>query len=231
VAPDERFTWLSDVTPADWLKPRLHPFLQDTGSVVPVGFEAYCRVFHPVEQHGYRRRWADIAAENHKVVHPEMQFHAISQPPGRPMPSNYERGTGPNWGSLPLPERFRLTLSLRPATTTPDRCWFCVWDGFGLEFGGVSERVRLPNRDYLLYSGPVELSLASFDPPLEETSPNLWWPQDRAWVVATDIDYAWTYVGGTSALVEELLSDDGIEALPAKLTDNPFYYGDDINQV
>ena len=44
---------------------------------------------------------------------------------------------------------------------------------------------------------------------------NLWWPQDRAWFVASEIDLAWTYVGGPAGLIGELLADMRIEALPA----------------
>ena len=39
--------YTSDVSPGRWIKDRLHPFAQDTGSVIPEGFEAYARVFHP----------------------------------------------------------------------------------------------------------------------------------------------------------------------------------------
>jgi hypothetical protein len=72
---------------------------------------------------------------------------------------------------------------LRTATTTPDHCWFCLWEGCaGLDDQGVAERVRLPGRDYLFYAGPVELALES-PAGLEawDQSPNLWWPHDRAW--------------------------------------------------
>jgi hypothetical protein len=37
VPRDERITWLQDVSPADWIGPRLHDFCVDTGSVVPEG--------------------------------------------------------------------------------------------------------------------------------------------------------------------------------------------------
>lgn len=46
-------------------------------------------------------------------------------------------------------------------------------------------------------------------------SPNLWWPEDRAWCVATDIDFTYTYVGGSEACVEAVLAANGIEAHPA----------------
>ena len=62
---------------ANWLVERLHPFGQDTGSIVPEGFEAYCRVFHPHADTG--ERWSEIAARNGRVAHAEMQFHLISR--------------------------------------------------------------------------------------------------------------------------------------------------------
>jgi hypothetical protein len=45
-------------------------------------------------------------------------------------------------------------------------------------------------------------------------SANLWWPEDRSWCVATEIDFTWTYVGGDTAVVQELVEDRTIEAIP-----------------
>ena len=77
-------------------------------------------------------------------------------------------------------------------------------------------RVQLPNRSYLLYQGPAEAALTL--PGLDGTfgqCPNLWWPADRAWCVASEIDLPWTYVGGPRGLIDAILADDRIEALPA----------------
>jgi hypothetical protein len=229
MARDERITWLSDVSPADWIAPRLHPFNEDTGSVVPEGFDAYCRIFHPIEprwSETRRKTWAEIASENGMIAHPEMQFHMINRTVDTAPPLTYESGHGPRWGSLPRRERAELVDVLRPETLSPDRCWFCVWEGFGHNdhSGG---RVRHPNRDYMLYAGAIELALASLDVPT--VSPNLWWPDDRAWIVVTEIDYAWTYVGGSARLVERLLASNKLEVLPTKLSDKPFYSGDVVN--
>jgi hypothetical protein len=230
-----RIEWSQDVTAANWLVERLHPFGQDTGSIVPEGFDAYCRVFHPNADTG--ERWSDIAARNGRVAHAEMQFHLISRPAGTPAdrrdPGN--RGTGPEWGSLPVAQRRALIDLLRPGTTSPGRCWFCLWDGWGgLDLGVGSARVLLPGRDYLLYAGPIDLALQpppQSAPPgfVQPQSPNLWWPEDLAWVVATEIDYAWTYVGGSRALIDGLLADPRLEALSAQLSDKPFFDSDVIN--
>ena len=163
-----------------------------------------------------------------------MQIHTISHPVGT-TPPVYDLNDYLNeldWGSLPLPERSILVDVLRSHTNTPDLCWFCLWDGFGdVDFNSVSERVWHPGRSYALYSGPIEMALAPLGrrASWKTHSPKLWWPDDRVWIVATEIDYAWTYVGGTSALIESILTTDGLEALPAQLTDKPFFDSDTVN--
>ncbi|MCA1843856.1 MAG: hypothetical protein LC792_11875 [Actinobacteria bacterium] len=254
VATNGPISWLADVSPASWVASRLRSALEDVGSIIPTGYAAYGRLFHPVEGTDEYRRWADVARDNGRIVHPEMQFHMINRPVGTPAPGGYEPGDGPNWGSLPLDERRGLIEHLSRHTTTPAQCWFCVWEGFGgLDDQGVAARVRLPLRDYLLRRGPIGAAMEptphrqgvgfgvlvatpiGTEPPelpgvfWEDQSPNLWWPEDRAWFVATEIDYAWTYIGGSTELIDELLADDRLEVLPARLTDKPFYDSDTAN--
>jgi hypothetical protein len=61
----------------------------------------------------------------------------------------------------------------------------------------------------------VDAALATAGLGGEHQVANLWWPQDRAWCVATEIDLAWTYVGGPAGLIGQLLAETRIEALPA----------------
>jgi hypothetical protein len=111
-------------------------------------------------------------------------------------------------------------------------------------------RVRLPQRAYLFYAGPIETALrrlpattrsvsrvvsprlpsdeAPADVPLD-SSPNLWWPDDRAWFVATEVDHAWTYVAGSQQLLNRLMAEPRLEILPAETSDNPFVDGDLLN--
>lgn len=203
--------WLRDVSPAAWIGPRLHPFGQDVGSVVPDGFEAYARVFHPVEVDG-PQRWSDVARANGRIVHPEMQFHLISTPRGQTPTEVYGRRE-PRHGTLPLEQRRLLVEHLRDRTTTPDRCWFGLWEGYGgMDNGGVRERITLPKRNYVFYGGTIDRALESPTP--FDLSPNLWWPDDRAWFVASEIDFAWTLVGGAESLIATLLSESRLEVLP-----------------
>jgi len=256
-SPTSPIEWVEDISAADWIGPRLHPFAQDVGSVIPEGFEAYVRLLHPVETglHG-RETWRDVARRNGRIVHPEMQFHWISRPLGAEPPDGYDRGNGPSWGSLPLPERMILVGILGQYTTRADTCWFGVWEGHdplehepdvewqsagspGALRAPVARRrsrplppalpaVELPHRRYHLYRGQLEKALSPL--PFDQ-SPNMWWPDDRAWFVATEVDYAWTYVAGSLLLADALMSDDRLEVLPARLEDQPFYDSDRLNEA
>jgi hypothetical protein len=237
--------WNEEVAEADWIGARLSAFGDGVvTSFVPDGFEAYARVLHPAEAprrgHGNLVRWREVAAWSGVPLRSDAQFHSIALPPTRPTTEAPWRGQGPGTGSLFPPDAERLAEILRGWTSTPDRCWFCVWDGYGWEnmtqLAPVGEpgivlpdpipqsarqgpRVHLPNRDYLLYAGPVEAVTATVSLAFSEQSPNLWWPSDRAWCVATEIDLACTYVGGAGAMIERLLTDEQIEALPAEPED------------
>jgi hypothetical protein len=225
--------WLADTSPANWINPLLHPPFVDTGSIVPVGFESYCRIFHPIRSRELGSgmiTWAELATRNDRHVHPEMQFHAISTPRGTPSPQTYERGIGPEWGSLPLEERFELIRQLGPATQTRERCWFLMWEGFGDVSFGSAARVEIGQRDYAMYAGPIEAAAISLNDRVPSNSPNMWWPEDRAWIVVTDIDFAWTYVGGHEDIIGRLVSSQTLEAFPCQITDKPFYNSDTLNK-
>lgn len=189
-------------------------------------------------------RWADVAAWSGMPLRPDAQFHSIALPPAAPGGPPPYGSQGPQAGSLWRPDAEVLAAIGRDWTATPEDCWFCVWDGFGwgsvstfavlTETGRPREiiqepardpvpgpvragpRVHLPHRDYFLYTGPAEAvgALASLDGTGGQC-PNLWWPADRAWCVASEIDLPWTYVGGSRELIDAILADERIEALPA----------------
>jgi hypothetical protein len=200
-------------------------------------------------------RWADVAAWSGMPLRQDAQFHSIALPPTAPgEPPPYD-SQGPQVGSLYRPDAEVLAAIVRDWTATPQDCWFCVWDGFGwgtaITFAALTEtgqpsefvgeprsdpvpgqvrdgpRVHLPHRDYFLYSGPAAAvaALASLDDTCGQC-PNLWWPADRAWCVASEIDLPWTYVGGPRGLIDAVLADDRIEALPAA-PDDPVSHVED----
>ncbi len=234
---------VADPAPAMWLAARLQtPGAREAvvGTVTPGGFEAYARVLHPafrwsaVSPEGPATvRWRDVARWSGRRVHPEVQWEALASPVGpvvEPAPWTEE----PNTGHLSSDARRRLASILRCHTSAPDPCWLCFWDGFA-EIGLVFSRppiVHLPFRSYHLARAPLS-SLVSpreaTDYRLSDLSPNLWWPDDRAWCVATEIDFRWTYVGGSAACIAAVLDDPELEALPAELWHRADSLGDAIN--
>jgi hypothetical protein len=234
--------WSSAIDQARWIAERLGPFAEGVTSVVPAGFDAYARILHPAEEPGSGQRlvrWREVAAWSGVTLRPDAQFHTVALPATKPKTPAPWRGQGPRRGRLYLPDAGALAEILRGFTTTPDECFFGLWAGYG--FAGtpfVSEGsppaaplpdpipdavrggplIELPNREYLLYEGPVEAITATASLGHGQTA-NLAWPADHAWCLASEIDLAWTYVGGSEPLVERLLADERIEALPADADD------------
>jgi hypothetical protein len=64
----------------------------------------------------------------------------------------------------------------------------------------------VPNRTYHVLSGPIEAVATMHDPVTVwgRFVPDLWWPIDRAWFVASDTDLEWTYVAGSAELVRSI---------------------------
>jgi len=125
-------------------------------------------------------------------------------------------------GSLPREMVGPLRETLRGLTTTPERCWFAVWEGFGFLDRGRYEHVRkvtIPNRAYLLFRGSIDAMQSMDWGPwrLSWQTPNLWWPDDRAWCVATEIDLAETYVGGSDGCIQQILGNAELDATPLQL--------------
>jgi hypothetical protein len=62
-----------------------------------------------------------------------------------------------------------------------------------------------------------------------QDGPNIWWPDDRAWCVASEIDLPYTYVGGSKELIEEIVEHPALEALPCDIRDGITYDSDKVN--
>lgn len=193
--------------------------------------------------------WAEVAAWSGRALHPLVEWETLSTPvdpltPGRPWD-----GEEPGEGTLGDGQLAALLPLLAAHTTTPEECFFGLWDGFGfLHKGGVTftivadtpeERasaradmtanwpgldvsrlplLHLPERDYLLFRGPVRdadrvgVGLGPYANE-DRMGPNLTWPADRSWFLATEIDLTSTYLACTRALADSLLAAPDVEAL------------------
>jgi hypothetical protein len=126
-------------------------------------------------------------------------------------------------------------------TTTPEVCWFCVlrWSDGGVDPGVAAPApppesasgplVELPWRTYLLLEGPLVAAGGLSVSPTTPQSPSLFWPDDRAWCVATDVDLDSTYLGGSAELIADLLADERLEVFRVAVTDPVTATSDDVN--
>jgi len=205
-------------------------------TVVPAGFAAYGRVLHPAVRYAgdadVEVRWAEVAGANEAVAHSLMQWPSITG--GWEFVA--EEDQSPLWddspaeGHLPSAVAARLAGVLRRHTGTPDDCWFGVEQGW-LGLRSTATSLRLPGREHLLVRGPVELATANMAAEPAEQSANLWWPADRAWCVATDVDLMSTYVGGSAPCLAELAATDGLELVAVQPEDPVGYAADRLNPV
>ena len=169
-----------------------------------------------------------------------MQFRALVRAPKfehnlESQPDLFD--AGPQEGSLSEEIALALAGVLAQGTTRPDRCWFAVWEGWGglrddLTFGPV---FHLPARGYHLLTGPLSaVAESALDVPGPHHQPyyqsaSLWWPDDRSWLVATEIDLESTYIGCTHACRDALLRLSVLEALEIDPASRIDWYGDPLN--
>jgi hypothetical protein len=214
--------------PAEWLRKRLRRWPDRDGgvrvwSIVPEGFESYVRILHPAMERvpwdagpPGRLRWRDVAESKGKIFHPEVEWIRLVGE------AAFERRDGPipDNGRLPLDETAALADVLARFTATPERCWFCIWSGYGYIENAPPQwdpsLVQLPDREYMLHRGPIEAVTTFVSEPWPYQSPNIWWPEDRGWVVASEIDLMGTYVAGSRACIEAILASDALEALETR---------------
>lgn len=234
---------MSDVSAARWIGPRLTGAAGTVWGTVPSRFEAYARVLHPVSVGGEQEStWAAVATVTGRRVHPGVQWHSLIGPadPYAHQSDRWDAGE-PEQGNLTLNTLQELCTVLARHTSTPDECFFAVWEGWGQLRGGHArvwmtsegrgvpaapllspeeldvDRVRLPGRTYLLMSGPLTAvrDLACYDGPGDwvSQSPALIWPADESWCLATEIDFDSTLVGGSRLAIDQILSSPGLEAM------------------
>lgn len=151
-------------------------------------------------------RWGDVAFQSGRTMHRLAQFHAVN----RPVISD-----PPDPGNLSSDLLKVLCKALAEHTTTAHSCRFCLWEGYAWLSARSAARVHLPQRNYLPFEGPLEAATdlgwnmpgGCFCP----QSPNLFWPCDQAWCVASEIDLFCTIVAGSNALAERLMADPRLE--------------------
>ena len=62
-------------------------------------------------------------------------------------------------------------------------------------------------------------------------SPNLFWPADRTWCVASEIDFDSTLIGGSTELVDAILQAPELDAWSVQPDDSLAHDADRLNPV
>jgi hypothetical protein len=238
---------ITDLGPAQWIVETLRPWDRDflrVGTIVPPAFEAYVRILHPAtrwntvqrDRESQDVRWAEVAEWSGRLVGPSSGFDVVAT---RADGERWTRAAVPPWahgqpmeGELSLEEALALGSVLAPFTGS-ERWWFALWEGWGWDLfrsGALADLPRLspPAREYAVFTGPPEaVGGFLFNRPYDVyQSPALWWPEDRAWCVASEIDLWCTYVGASREAIDALLADERFETLEVS-ADDPSETGDD----
>lgn len=224
-----RLDVVDDIRSADWLGLRMHSSPPDVCSIVPAGFPAYARIFHPSFKWNISTgridrvlSWAETAEETGKIAHALMQWETI-----RPRVTS---GDEPAIGILPSRLAELLVSALAVHTGTPDSCWYGAWNGKFPSLIQVSAPVfRIPLRDMYLLHGPLSGLPQNLAPSPVEARANIAWPSDRSWVLATDIDLRTTYLAGSMDCVRSLVESSSIEAFSVQSTDLVTLGSDTLN--
>jgi hypothetical protein len=223
----------ADGRAAEWVRRGVNGFGESVRSLVPAGFAVYVRVFHPAYRKDVPVRWQTIAAALNRVSHPEMQFTAlVDDKQSRNDARTIVFDAPPERGSLPL-ELIAPLAAVLSGHTTSDSCNFAAWEGFGALDAEVAlaPTFDLPGRRYHLLRGTTpEGATENVVYPPARQSPNLWWPDDHAWCVATEIDLDSTYIGCDEPCANELLALPQIEGHPINSSAGIAYNTDAVNR-
>lgn len=236
-APDrrQRPTLGDDI--AGWIGAGRRQFSDySVGSLGPVIFDGYARLLHPAwAGPGNPVRWDIVARWSGWTIHGLAQWELVSLPIGEAAPG-CPFAQQPDTGSLPPPQFGTLCEVLTAHTSTPDRCFTGVWEGYGwLDMAEPSPalELRLDQRTFVVQQGPIEtarrIGWRNWDGSFIAERPTLIWPADRAWFVASDVDLDSTYVGGSNDLIAALLAEPGLEVWPANSADRISIDSDSIN--
>lgn len=145
---------LPNTAPGAWLKPLMDSVWRDMHVVVPRGFPAYARIFHPVTRdrpadsgswYGHPRggvfpldeqqvRWSDVAMAFATKMHPLAQFQRLLGHPSNQQEifdSEGWRYAAPLTGNLAPNILAALAARLCEHTSTPNNGVTAIWEGWG----------------------------------------------------------------------------------------------------
>lgn len=184
---------------ADWIAGTLSGN-GTVASLVPSQYETFLQVESPAPQidewwNEYRQIFRLIAAIGARWTEtPDLAWYAVWEGHGF--------GGGAT-GFYSLPGTVR-----DPAYDAAEQARFDAQNRATLSALSELPQFALPHRRYYLLGGRVSAAAELVWPgePARWFRPDLWWPDDRSWFVATDVDFWRLYVGGTADFTTEVAS-------------------------
>ncbi|WKK73075.1 hypothetical protein Q0F99_09645 [Rathayibacter oskolensis] len=251
----------TDVERARWVLDALGPFGSIEGIVPPV-FEAAVRILHPADAVRWREvaeregtvlhplaQWNDLVAAHPDEYSPprtgELPLDELAAIAGvlARSTSTPDDCLAAFWEGFGVLTGSTTILLSRADGDGEDPAWMSDTRPTGWEHPEIAaaEYLSLPGRDCLLFALDVR-ALADTgwarDSGFADASgttvqtPIAMWPEDRAWYLASEIDFDSTVVGGSRELIDALVAlaaEGTIEALPLPAEVDLTSTGDRVN--
>lgn len=191
------------VAPSHWIEQRCHGDEGTAGALVPNHYDSVLRVHPPAPAGG---DWWTSYRELHEVVTstgarhtstPERAFFAVWEGHGFDTGSSHVA-----WLDPPTDDVERRSRDAERARVRLEGQRRNAAIRAALAQIPTFER---PQRTYYLLKGPV-VAVADLRYPDcgDWRNPDLFWPEDRRWFVATDVDFWSLYIGGANDFIAEL---------------------------
>jgi len=190
------------VLSAEWIGPGCSGVPGTVGALVPNHYESQIRLFPPAPSPEdwwprYRELFDTVASVGKRHTStPERAWFAIWDGHGFDRVTTHIAYRGPvDDESLRMLERRRAALRAEDQQRQASIASALA----------PIPRFALPDRDYYLLTGQVT-AVTGLRYPNDNgwRNPDLFWPDDREWFVATDVDFWSLYVGGHDAFIREL---------------------------
>lgn len=185
--------------PADWLEDEIREPSGVVADLVPDRYDAVVRVHPPAPCEHWWRLYRDVfvavagVGERHTTT-PDRVWIAVWEGHGFDTFSAHRAYRDPPANDEERRQRDSTSEQLRVEDARRKHQVRAALDRF--------PRFDRPIRTYYLSTGPVG-AVGGFEYPGTDgwRNPDLWWPDDRSWFVATDVDMWSLFVAGTTEFV------------------------------
>lgn len=202
----------ADLFDMSWLAPDATGRSGRRSSLIPLGYGAYFKLLHPAQAKDDRRdvSWSEIADSARLPLTVSTRLFDLCVDSGR-----RDELALPPHGMMPDKACDQLVNILANFTRTPHQCVTV----FSTSWGDLLP-TNLNLRTGSLRGQTVLLSVADIMQICElSISPTMWWPADRAWIVATILDTNWSVIGCSHEAGEVIRSAHDLDLLTLELND------------